>query len=192
MVAKDATLSFGQSTAPTDIEVWNEATALATARREVAKAQSKSFSLPPSLKNKLNDILTTGQKKPVNNEKIHKRKQQRNCNEHKAKKQNTEEDGSGDNKNNSSNNNEANEDTDGDDNDESENITNSNCDVPNVTRKQQKISELQRMKANCKTDEIHKLKMRCEGLVRGCIAGLLVKLSTEDFKSMESKYSNEI
>lgn len=190
MVAKDATLSFGQSTAPTDIEVWNEATALATARREVAKAQSniKSFSLPPSLKNKLNDILTTGQKKPVNNEKIHKRKQQKNCTEQKAKKQNAEDDSSGDNKqNNSSNNNDINEDSDGEENDENENITSTSCDAPNVTRKQQKISELQRMKANCKTDEIHKLKTRCEGLIRGCIAGLLVKLSTEDFKNMESK-----
>lgn len=132
--------------------------------------------------------MTTGQKKPVNNEKIHKRKQQKNCNDQKAKKQNSEEEGSGDNKNNSSNNIETNEESDGDENDENENITNASCDAPNVTRKQQKISELQRMKANCKTDEIHKLKMRCEGLVRGCIAGLLVKLSTEDFKSMESKY----
>lgn len=140
------------------------------------------------MKSKLNDILTTGQKKPVNNEKIHKRKQQKNCNEHKAKKQNAEDEGSGDSKqNNSSNNNETNEDSDGEENDENENITSSSCDAPNVTRKQQKISELQRMKANCKTDEIHKLKLRCEGLVRGCIAGLLVKLSTEDFKSMESK-----
>lgn len=88
LVAKDSSLvSFSHLQASTDIELYDEATALAAARREFIKSQmkssSKSFNLPPSLRNKLNDILAaTGHKiePPTQKEKIHKRK--RNiCNE---------------------------------------------------------------------------------------------------------------
>lgn len=51
--------------------------------------------------------------------------------------------------------------------------------------KQQRITEFQRMKANCKSDDLEQLKLKCEILVRDCIAGLLVQLSNEDFKKVE-------
>lgn len=51
--------------------------------------------------------------------------------------------------------------------------------------KQQRITEFQRMKANCKSDDLDKLKLKCEILVRDCIAGLLVQLSNEDFEKVE-------
>lgn len=41
------------------------------------------------------------------------------------------------------------------------------------------------MKANCKPDELEQLKIKCEILVRDCIAGLLVQMSNDNFKSME-------
>lgn len=41
------------------------------------------------------------------------------------------------------------------------------------------------MKANCKSDDLEQLKLKCEILVRDCIAGLLIQLSNEDFKKVE-------
>lgn len=59
--------------------------------------------------------------------------------------------------------------------------------LPPVDRKQQRLSELQKLKANCKSEDLDKLKMRCEILVRDCIAGLLMHLSEQDFKEMEGE-----
>lgn len=92
------------------------------------------------------------------------------------------------------------EKTENDEKDESEE-TDSNtttCDkdlvdsaLPPVDKKQQRISELQKLKANCKTEDLEKIKIKCEILVRDCIAGLLVQLSQQDFKEMEGR-SNQI
>lgn len=57
--------------------------------------------------------------------------------------------------------------------------------LPPVDRKQQRIAELQKMKANCKSEDLEQLKTRCEVLIRNCIVGLLAQLSDEDFKNME-------
>uniref|UniRef100_A0A023EWL9 C2H2-type domain-containing protein n=1 Tax=Triatoma infestans TaxID=30076 RepID=A0A023EWL9_TRIIF len=56
----------------------------------------------------------------------------------------------------------------------------------------QRISELQRLKANCKPEILQKLKTRCEMLVRDCIAGLLVNLSTQDFKEIEEELNQAV
>lgn len=55
--------------------------------------------------------------------------------------------------------------------------------------KQQRITEFQRMKANCKSDDLEQIKLKCEILVRDCIAGLLVQLSNEDFKKVEGNWT---
>lgn len=86
-----------------------------------------------------------------------------------------------------------NSDDDDDEADENDsNATSSSCDgnlvdstLPPADKKQQRLTEFQRMKANCKSDDLEKLKLKCEILVRDCIAGLLVHLSNDDFKSME-------
>lgn len=86
-----------------------------------------------------------------------------------------------------------NSDDDDDEADENDsNATSSSCDgnlvdstLPPGDKKQQRLTEFQRMKANCKSDDLEKLKLKCEILVRDCIAGLLVHLSNDDFKSME-------
>lgn len=84
------------------------------------------------------------------------------------------------------------DDEEDDENDEENDSNTTSCDkhlvdsaLPPVDSKQQRISELQKMKANCKSEELEKLKNKCEILVRDCIAGLLVELSLEDFKNME-------
>lgn len=79
-------------------------------------------------------------------------------------------------------------DEDGDETDSNatktcENLVDSS--LPPVDRKQQRIAELQKMKANCKSEDLEQLKTRCEILIRNCIVGLLAQLSDEDFKNME-------
>lgn len=61
--------------------------------------------------------------------------------------------------------------------------------LPPVDRKHQHLSEL---KANCKPEELHKLKVRCEILVRDCIAGLLVQLSVDDFQQIEEDLNRAV
>lgn len=84
-----------------------------------------------------------------------------------------------------------NEEEDG--NEDNDNAT-SSCDgnvvdstLPTADKKQKQLTEIQRMKANCKSDDLEKLKFKCEILVRDCIAGLLIHLSNDDFKAMEGK-----
>lgn len=62
--------------------------------------------------------------------------------------------------------------------------------LPPVDKKKQRITEFQRLKANCKPDELEHLQVKCQMLVRDCIAGLLVQLSNDDFKAMEGKLRN--
>ncbi|XP_075212966.1 uncharacterized protein LOC142319504 isoform X2 [Lycorma delicatula] len=58
--------------------------------------------------------------------------------------------------------------------------------------KHHRLSELQKLKANCKPEELQKLKTRCEILVRDCIAGLLVNLSIQDFKDVEEELNHAV
>lgn len=86
-------------------------------------------------------------------------------------------------------------DGDGDSNATADVCDNSNLvdsSLPPVDHKQQRISELQKLKANCKPEELQKLKLRCEILVRDCIAGLLVNLSTQDFKEVEEELNRAV
>lgn len=60
--------------------------------------------------------------------------------------------------------------------------------LPAPDNRQQRIAEFQKLKANCKPEELQKIKTRCEILVRECIAGLLIQLSTKDFKEVEGEW----
>lgn len=62
--------------------------------------------------------------------------------------------------------------------------------LPTPNNKQQRILELQKLKANCKPETLQKIKTKCEILVRDCIAGLLIQLSIKDFKEVEGKLGN--
>lgn len=173
LVQKDQSLSLGQPVS-TDIELYNEATALAAARREVIKSKlkNKSFNLPPALKEKLDSILAaTGHKveaPEVAKEKIHKRRKTQ-CSD-KLRKVSADS-----HKNDSSKKSENSSDDDKDDNA-------TTCEHSANDRKHKKASELQK---NCKSEEIYKLKSKCERLIRICLASALIKLSVEEFKSLE-------
>ncbi|XP_026282865.2 uncharacterized protein LOC113209523 isoform X1 [Frankliniella occidentalis] len=66
-------------------------------------------------------------------------------------------------------------------------LVDSSVPPPQPQPQQQRLSEMQRFKADCKPEELIKLKTRCEILVRDCIAGLLVNLSVQDFKEIEEE-----
>lgn len=83
------------------------------------------------------------------------------------------------------------ETNDDDGSDKSDSNTNMSYDglndsaLPSSDQKQQLLSDIQKLKDNCKSEDLEKLKTKCERLVRDCIAGLLIQLSDTDFKSME-------
>ncbi|KAK6632143.1 hypothetical protein RUM44_007173 [Polyplax serrata] len=58
--------------------------------------------------------------------------------------------------------------------------------------KRQRLHEFQKLKANCKPEELLKLKQRCEVLVQDCIAGLLVNLSMQEYKEVEQALNKAV
>ncbi|XP_065164647.1 uncharacterized protein [Atheta coriaria] len=64
--------------------------------------------------------------------------------------------------------------------------------VPVPDNRQQRIVELQKLKSNCKPEELVKLKTKCEILVRDCIASLLIQLSIKDFKEIEDELNRAV
>lgn len=62
--------------------------------------------------------------------------------------------------------------------------------MPALDQKEQRILEMQRMKANCKSEDLDRLRTRCEILVRNCIVGLLGEMADEEFLKMEGWESN--
>ncbi|KAJ8934191.1 hypothetical protein NQ314_013508, partial [Rhamnusium bicolor] len=83
--------------------------------------------------------------------------------------------------------------------DKSQNISNNVCQndlvdsaLPAPNNRQQRIAELQKLKANCKPEELQKMKTKCEILVRDCIASLLIQLSVKDFKEVEDELNRAV
>ncbi|XP_050079015.1 uncharacterized protein LOC126565849 [Anopheles maculipalpis] len=205
----------------TDIEVWSEATAYRTALttsgpRDLAKVPERKSLLPKMLQTIRDDVFRSRQPQQQQGvtSMLHHAKGADNCDKNdgtKAKSSRKGSKSSGDGREakdspvEDDDDDEDDEDEDEDDEDEeeeeSENDSNatSQCEqnlvdssLPPVDRKQQRLSEMQRMKANCNADEIGQLKTRCEVLVRDCIVGLLVQLSIEDFRNMEEELNRAI
>ncbi|KAH8360981.1 hypothetical protein KR093_005998 [Drosophila rubida] len=49
-----------------------------------------------------------------------------------------------------------------------------------------------KVRANCKPEELSKLKTRCELLLRSCIGGLLLSMSDQSFKEMEEEMNKAV
>ncbi|EDW77731.2 uncharacterized protein Dwil_GK24396 [Drosophila willistoni] len=49
-----------------------------------------------------------------------------------------------------------------------------------------------RARANCKPEELNKLKISCEHLLRSCIGGLLLSMSDQAFKEMEEEMNKAV
>ncbi|XP_071867619.1 uncharacterized protein isoform X3 [Bombus fervidus] len=82
------------------------------------------------------------------------------------------------------------EDEDEEDEDDEENLV--EAALPAVDKKRRKGLHLRKLKANCKPEELQKLKLQCEVLIRDCIAGLLTNLSVRDFQEMEGELNRAI
>ncbi|XP_061513675.1 keratin, type I cytoskeletal 9 isoform X3 [Anopheles gambiae] len=220
LIAKDATLAFGSdpNAVSTDIEVWSEATAYRTALstsgpRDVAKIPESRKSLLPKMLQTIRDDVFRNRQPPQGVTSVLQTKGADNCDKNDATKSKSSRKGSksgqGDKEakdnpvedDDDEDDEEEDDEDDEDEEEESENDSNatSQCEqnlvdssLPPVDRKQQRLSEMQRMKANCNAEEIGQLKTRCEVLVRDCIVGLLVQLSLEDFRSMEEEMNRAI
>ncbi|KAG9428981.1 hypothetical protein HZU67_09355 [Apis mellifera carnica] len=78
-----------------------------------------------------------------------------------------------------------------DDEDDEENLV--EAALPAVDKKQRRKGlHLRKLKANCKPEELQKLKLQCEVLIRDCIAGLLTNLSVRDFQEIEGELNRAI
>lgn len=49
-----------------------------------------------------------------------------------------------------------------------------------------------KVRANCKPEELSKLKIRCEQLLRSCIGGLLLSMTDQAFKEMEEDMNKAV
>ncbi|KAJ8978899.1 hypothetical protein NQ317_008878 [Molorchus minor] len=92
-----------------------------------------------------------------------------------------------------------NEDRSSNEEDKSQNSSNNICQndlvdsaLPALNNRLQRIAELQKLKANCKPEELQKIKTKCENLVSDCIASLLIQLSVKDFKEVEDELNRAV
>ncbi|KAK0163098.1 hypothetical protein PV327_006807 [Microctonus hyperodae] len=82
--------------------------------------------------------------------------------------------------------------SDGDDDDDASNLVETALPPTNDKREKNRESELRKLKSNCKPEELQKLKIQCEILVRDCIVGLLANLSVKDFQEIEGELNRAI
>ncbi|XP_050309906.1 uncharacterized protein LOC126745906 isoform X1 [Anthonomus grandis grandis] len=64
--------------------------------------------------------------------------------------------------------------------------------LPAPDERQQRIDKIQKLKADCKPEELQKVKTKCEILVRDCIANLLIQLSVKDFREIEEELNRAV
>ncbi|KAL2714900.1 uncharacterized protein V1478_014598 [Vespula squamosa] len=77
------------------------------------------------------------------------------------------------------------------DDDDEENLV--EAALPAVDKRQRRRRmHLRKLKSNCKPEELQKLKLQCEILVRDCIAGLLANLSIREFQEIEGELNRAI
>lgn len=55
-------------------------------------------------------------------------------------------------------------------------------------KSESQANNMQKVRANCKTEELSKLKAKCEYLVRSCIGGLILTMTEQNFIEMEGNF----
>ncbi|XP_054741531.1 uncharacterized protein LOC129246866 isoform X1 [Anastrepha obliqua] len=81
----------------------------------------------------------------------------------------------------------SNEHSSHDDNDDG-----SSTPTSNTSRIKNGNGNIQKTRANCKAEELSKLKVQCEILVRTCIASLLLTMTDQSFKEMEEEMNRAV
>ncbi|KAF7996561.1 hypothetical protein HCN44_002207 [Aphidius gifuensis] len=79
-----------------------------------------------------------------------------------------------------------------DDDDDDPNLVDTTLPPSAERREKKREAEIRKLKANCKPDELAKLKIQCEILVRDCIAGLLTNLSVKHFQEIEGELNRAV
>lgn len=189
LAAFESTL-FGSRATTTDIEVWNEKTAVATttttrttkrSHRSKADTTTRSGSSSNSLNNKSQSsdkrFKGGGGKGAETCDRSRHRNRKSDDDE-----EDEEEDEEGDASTVESS---CGADTVTKKSNQEESGNEDNQTSPPLDQKQQKVVEMQRLKANCKKEELDKLRTKCQIVIRNCIEGLLVNMSTQEFKQME-------
>lgn len=67
------------------------------------------------------------------------------------------------------------------------NLNSSKNDSPTADATIENYINMSKIKASCQSEELAKLKTKCEFLVRSCVGSLLLKMSDEKFKEMEGE-----
>ncbi|XP_067626252.1 uncharacterized protein [Eurosta solidaginis] len=62
----------------------------------------------------------------------------------------------------------------------------------NASRTRNGDGNTQKIRANCKVDELRKLKIQCELLVRSCIANLLLTMTDQSYKELEEEMNRAV
>ncbi|XP_036327813.1 uncharacterized protein LOC118740397 isoform X4 [Rhagoletis pomonella] len=62
----------------------------------------------------------------------------------------------------------------------------------NTSRAKNDNGNIQKTRANCKAEELSKLKVQCELLVRTCISSLLLTMTDQTFKEMEEEMNRAV
>ncbi|KAM7351524.1 uncharacterized protein ACRADG_004326 isoform 2-T2 [Cochliomyia hominivorax] len=78
-----------------------------------------------------------------------------------------------------------------DDGNNAKSNTNTSADESNKTSSAQSANT-QKIRASCKTEELSKLKAKCEYLVRSCIGGLILSMTDQQFKDMEEEMNKAV
>lgn len=68
------------------------------------------------------------------------------------------------------------------------NVNSSTDDSPTADATIENYINMSKIKASCQSEELAKLKTKCEFLVRSCVGSLLLKMSDEKFKEMEGEF----
>ncbi|XP_030383849.1 uncharacterized protein LOC115631276 isoform X2 [Scaptodrosophila lebanonensis] len=84
---------------------------------------------------------------------------------------------------------------------DTEQKSNDGNDDPNATQDEASVvnsdenasaSNMSKVRANCKAEDLSKLKARCEYLLRSCIGSLLLSMSDQAFKEMEEEMNKAV
>ncbi|XP_054083223.1 uncharacterized protein LOC105209676 isoform X4 [Zeugodacus cucurbitae] len=62
----------------------------------------------------------------------------------------------------------------------------------NTSSPKNENGNIQKTRSSCKAEELHKLKVQCELLVRSCISGLLLTMTDQMFKEMEEEMNRAV
>ncbi|KAL5279390.1 hypothetical protein ACFFRR_003786 [Megaselia abdita] len=179
--SEESKLSGSDSAISTDIEVWG-ASAFGKLSSSSALVKANNHNLSPI---RDSTVLTGGSKKHQNRHVCPEQViSQTNSNSKNAKEspdpKKAEPSTQADTKNDSTK------------EEQEVNLNSSKNDSPTADATIENYINMSKIKASCQSEELAKLKTKCEFLVRSCVGSLLLRMSDEKFKEMEAELNKAI